>query len=110
MQTAAVDNRSPERRALDEAIAAEPQLAPPELTASACPLPVEAYLAKKHRPFALAGIVENGLVRPLDSAMRRLSMRDLILRCVRRELPFDPLRFKCLPLSRIHSLSALHLH
>jgi hypothetical protein len=65
------DQRSPERRATDEQIAAEPKLAPPVLPPDASPEPVEAHLARsRHRPVAVAGVVENGLVRPLDPAVK----------------------------------------
>ena len=60
------DDRSPARRSRDEQIAAEPPLAPPELPASARPLPVEHHLAQGRRPFAVAGRVEKGVVKPLD--------------------------------------------
>ena len=68
MTTPGVDQRSPGRRARDEQIAAEPQLAPPQLPTDAIPLPMEAHLARQCRPVAIAGIVENGVVRPLDPA------------------------------------------
>ena len=65
------DQRSAERRARDEQIAAEPHLPLPELPPDAVPAPVEAYLARLRRqPIAIAGIVENGLVRPLDPAVK----------------------------------------
>lgn len=71
MTTAGVDSRSPERRARDEQIAAETHLAPPELPADAQPSPVEAHMGQKGRqPLAIEGIVENGMVRPLDPAVR----------------------------------------
>jgi hypothetical protein len=71
MTTPGVDQRSPGRRARDEQIAAEPQLAPLELPPDATPSPVEAHLGRLHRrPLAVAGIVENGLVRPLDPAVK----------------------------------------
>ena len=60
------DDRSADRRARDEQVAAEPPLAPPELPDSARPLPVEHHLAQGRRPFAVAGRVENGVVKPLD--------------------------------------------
>ncbi len=69
MTTPEVDNRSPGRRARDEAIAAEPPLAPPHLPPDAAASPVEAYLSRR-RPIAVAGVVENGLVRPLDPAVK----------------------------------------
>jgi hypothetical protein len=62
------DQRSARRRARDEQIAAEPQLAPLDLPPGAVPSPVEAHL--RRRPLAVAGIVENGLVRPLDPAVK----------------------------------------
>ena len=67
MTTPGVDQRSPGRRVRDEQIATEPQTAPVELPPDAAPLSVEAQLARlRRRPLAVAGIVENGLVRPLD--------------------------------------------
>ena len=65
MISPAPDHRSPNRKDLDEQIAAEPPLAAPELSGSAKPAPVEAHLLRHSRPVAVAGIVENGLVRPL---------------------------------------------
>ena len=66
-----VDLRSPSRRLRDEQIAAEPPLAPPELPSDAPSSPLEAHLLRSARnPLAVAGIVENGLVRPLDPAVK----------------------------------------
>ena len=62
----AKDTRSPERIAMDEAIAAEPMLPLPELPEGVKPRPMEEGLRQLRRPVAIAGIVENGLVRPLD--------------------------------------------
>ena len=71
MTTAGVDSRNPERRARDEQIAAEPQLAPLELPSDVTPSPMEAHLGRLgRRPLAVEGIVENGLVRPLDPAVK----------------------------------------
>jgi hypothetical protein len=65
-----LDKRSPLLRARDEQSAAEPMLAPPELPPNATSLSMEAHLGRIHRrPVAVAGIVENGLVRPLDPAV-----------------------------------------
>lgn len=62
-----VDNRSPGRRAQDEQIAAEPHMPIPELPPDAVSSPLETHLGRCHgRPVAVAGVVENGLVRPLD--------------------------------------------
>ena len=67
MTTPESDPRSPARRARDEAIAAEPQLPPPPLLSDARNSPVEAHLVQRHRrPLAVAGVIENGLVRILD--------------------------------------------
>ena len=66
-----LDQRSRDRRLRDEQIAAEAQLEPPELPAVAVPSPMETHLDRsRRRPLAVAGIVENGLVRPLDNAIR----------------------------------------
>jgi hypothetical protein len=71
MTTPGVDQRSAGRRARDEQIAAEPQLAPLELPADAPTSAVEAHLNRyRRRPLAVAGIVENGLIRPLDPAVK----------------------------------------
>ncbi|MCI0333100.1 MAG: hypothetical protein L0228_07745 [Planctomycetes bacterium] len=65
------DQRSHQQRARDEQIAAEPQLPPPEIPADAVASPVDTHLGRLRRqPVALAGIVENGLVRPLDPAIK----------------------------------------
>ncbi len=71
MTTAGVDTRSPGRRTRDEQIAAELPIVPPELPSDAVPSSVEAHLGRlERRPLAVAGIVENGLVRPLDPAVK----------------------------------------
>lgn len=71
MTAAETDSRSPERRTRDEQIAADPQLAPLELPPDATPSSVELHLGQRGRnPLAVAGIVENGLVRPLDPAVK----------------------------------------
>jgi hypothetical protein len=71
MTTPEIDQRSPGRRARDEQIAAEPQMAPRELPSDAPSAPVETHLVRhRRRPVAVAGVVENGLVRPLDPAVK----------------------------------------
>lgn len=66
-----MDQRIPERRASDERIASEPQMAPLELPLNATFSPMETLLGRdRRRPIAVAGLVENGLVRPLDSAVK----------------------------------------
>jgi len=71
MATPEKDDRSPARRSRDEQIAAEPPLAPMELPANAAPSPVEAHLGRVgRRPVAVPGVVEHGLVRPLDPSVK----------------------------------------
>lgn len=71
MTTPGTDQRSPGRRALDEQIAAEPHLAPLELPPNTVSSPLETHLSRRHwRPLAIAGVVENGLVRPLDPTVK----------------------------------------
>ena len=71
MTTPNVDQRSPERRERDEQIAAEPQMPPPEVPPDALASPVETYLGQQRRhPVAVVGVVENGMVRPLDPAVK----------------------------------------
>lgn len=60
-----VDNRSEARRAEDERIATEPMMDPPASSTIGSPLPMEAHLSRR-RPVAVAGVVENGVVRLLD--------------------------------------------
>ena len=65
------DERSVARRARDEEIAQETPLAPPQLSVDAVPQPMESHLGKlRRRPVAVAGVVENGLVRPLDPTVK----------------------------------------
>ncbi len=71
MATREIDPRSPERRANDDRIAAEPRMAPPPLPPEAPVLPVESHLGRiRRQPVAVAGVVENGLVRPLDPTVK----------------------------------------
>ena len=71
MPTPDIDRRSPERRARDEQIAAEPPMAPVALPPDAVRAPVEVHLGRlKRHPVAVTGIVENGLVRPLDPTVK----------------------------------------
>lgn len=68
MSTPEQHDRIPTRRARDEQAAAEMPL---ELLSDAPQMPVEAHLQRlRRRPAAVAGVVEIGLVRPLDSAVR----------------------------------------
>lgn len=70
MATPQSDNRSPERRAKDERIASEAPLPSPQLPADAVPVPLENLLRGRRQPVAVAGVVENGVVRPLDPAVK----------------------------------------
>jgi hypothetical protein len=70
MTTISPDNRDPQRKAQDEQIAAEPHLAAQNLPANATPQPIESLLRRRHRPVALEGIVENGVVRLLDATVK----------------------------------------
>jgi hypothetical protein len=70
MITPGPDERGAKRRARDEEIAGEPHLAHLDLPPDAPSLPMEAHLARRRRPLAVMGIVENGLVRPLDPAVK----------------------------------------
>ncbi len=65
------DERSPQRRAQDERIATEPALAHPSVPGGTMPSPLEAHLQRvSRRPIAVAGVVENGVVRLLDASVR----------------------------------------
>lgn len=80
MKKPGFDERSPDRRARDERIVAEPLLPPIEFPPDAVGSPVETYLAQRQRhPLALLGVVENGLVRPLDPAVKLLENSRVII-------------------------------
>jgi hypothetical protein len=64
------DLRSESRKLQNEQIAAEPQLPPPDLAAEARPAPLEDHLRQRRRPLAVMGVVENGLIRPLDPQIK----------------------------------------
>ena len=70
MATPEVDRRSParRRRRTDRRGAAD---GTPDIPPDAIPAPVETHLSRsRRRPVAVGGIVENGLVRPLDTAVK----------------------------------------
>jgi len=69
MHDAETDTRSAQRRALDEQIVLETKLESPNLPPDAVPRPLESHLAHR-KPIAVAGIVENGVVRPLDPSVK----------------------------------------
>ena len=70
MPTPQPDIRSERRKALDEQLAAEPMLPIPDAAPGDRPQPLESYLRPSRRPVAVVGVVENGLVRPLDPAVK----------------------------------------
>jgi hypothetical protein len=69
MTSPQADKRSPGRRAQDEQIAVEPHLAQLDVPSGAISTSMEARLPQPRRPWAVVGVVENGLVRPLDPAV-----------------------------------------
>jgi hypothetical protein len=70
MSTLPTDNRSAARRALDEQVGSEPMLPPPMLSPDAVAKPMEAHRGSLRQPVAISGIVENGVVRPLDPSVK----------------------------------------
>ena len=62
------DERSDSRKSLDEQLAAAPLLPIPEPAPGDVPRPLEAHF-RPRRPVAVVGIVENGVVRLLDSGI-----------------------------------------
>ncbi len=80
MITPQVDDRSPWRRAEDERIASEPQKPIPHFPDDAPMAPAEQLLAKRRRrPLAVAGIVENGVVRPLDPTIKLTELSQVMI-------------------------------
>ena len=71
MATPEFDARSPTRRAADERIASETPLPALDLPAGTPTKTLEDLLPPRRRkPVAVAGVVENGLVRPLDPSVK----------------------------------------
>lgn len=70
MTTPEADQRSPGRRVRDEQIAAEPPIPPLGLAPDSLASPVEDHLRQSRHPVAVVGVVENGLVRPVDPAVK----------------------------------------
>ena len=80
MTTPEIDTRSPERRARDEKIASELPLPRTDLPPGAEPKPLEHFHPRTHRrPIAVSGIVENGLVRPLDPSIHLTEHASVII-------------------------------
>jgi hypothetical protein len=66
-----LDQRSPARRAKDEQIASEPKLPAPQVPPGAATAPLEEHLHRiRRKPVAVEGVVENGLVRPIDPTVK----------------------------------------
>lgn len=70
MPTPQPDTRSDRRKALDEQLAAEPQLPVSDAAPGDQPRPLEEYLRSRQRPVAVVGVVENGVVHLLDDAVK----------------------------------------
>lgn len=79
MNKPASDERSPQRRTQDDRIAAEPMKPPLDMSADTPTKPMESHLARRGHPVAVAGVVENGLVRPLDSSVKLLEHSRVII-------------------------------
>lgn len=74
------DTRSEERKRFDEQLAAEAGNAPLDAPKDAKLVPMESLLKRSvRRPFAIAGIVENGVVRPIDSGVKLLEKSRVII-------------------------------
>lgn len=75
-----IDKRSPDRQLKDEEIAAEPLLKPLDLAPNAPWTTIETRLhGIRRHPFAVEGVVENGLVRPLDPTVKLLEHSRVII-------------------------------
>ena len=71
MATISPEERSEERKRQDGAIASEPPLPPLDVPAGTHALPIEEHLRKRRRkPQAFLGVVENGVIRPVDPDVR----------------------------------------
>ncbi len=68
MPTPQFDTRSDHRKALDEQLAAEPLLPIPSPVPGEVLRPLEAHFRPRH-PVAVVGVVENGVVRLLDTGV-----------------------------------------
>jgi hypothetical protein len=69
MPTAEPDLRTERRKTLDDQLSSEPHLPHPNIPPGEQPRPIEEHI-RHRRPVAIAGVVENGLVRLLDPQMR----------------------------------------
>ena len=78
MPTIEPDTRSERRKALDEAIANEPKLPAPPIPPGTPLRPIE-HFHPELRPGTVAGVVENGVVRPLDPAVRLVENQRVLI-------------------------------
>jgi hypothetical protein len=77
---ASPDDRTPERRFRDEQIASEPALPALDLPSGSVASPVERHLPRRTtHPIAVLGVVENGLVRPLDPTVKLVEDSQVII-------------------------------
>ena len=67
MPTPQADTRSESRKTLDEQLAAAPLLPFPDIGPESKPSPLQAHLRPRRGPMAVRGVVENGVIRLLDS-------------------------------------------
>jgi hypothetical protein len=79
MDSPTPDQRSASRRDQDERIAAEPPMPAPSLPTGVRPSAIENFLGQQRQPLAVTGIVENGLVRPLDPTVKLLERSRVII-------------------------------
>jgi hypothetical protein len=65
-----MDDRTEDQKQQDEQIASGPKNPRPELTSDVSPKPIEEFFAPEDipSPKAIVGIVENGIVKPVDSS------------------------------------------
>jgi hypothetical protein len=70
MPVLSIDDRTPERRELDEQIASKPKRPIPDLPADTPTLPLDERMASLKEPRAIRGVVKNGVVRPLDAGVQ----------------------------------------
>jgi len=79
MSTSESEHRSAARQSLDEQIASEGRKPPLDLPVDARSSPLEAHPNGHGRPLAVAGVVENGVVRPVDPTVKLLEHARVII-------------------------------
>lgn len=75
------DDRNEERRRLDDQLATEPRKPRPPVAADEGPKPMESFLRPEDlpRPKAAVGVIEKGVVRPLDEELRLPEHRRVLI-------------------------------